>query len=846
MCNGAQLVGQCSHPKRKPRTLTDIRFTQITSHSCDLTKRFALDEHGRVTSSAIAHMTEGAAKALHIEDVSHLDATLRNLAPNQAITCGLPRAGDAALTTRARADFNLHAVARTNATFDWSPGAALCPIDVDVDAGGFQSLDAVLDALESCHPWLTHITRIARPSSSSYVGERGLRGVHVYFAVTRGTDIPALALRMQAEEWLAGRGYVKISKSGALLVRQLSDSLVYQPSRLMFEAEPVMGDGVERNIPEGCRMLVRAERPKGAPLRARSPEGLLDVGLLNPLREIDLRRFETMKRQARDGRRREAKRIAINYQRENAIANGLDAEQGERYGLIATRALGDKKLPATWEIAVKDIGRQTVQQIVDALPDSLGHNCADPFDTWRPDLEAKHFDKAEIVMMGDRPGIWSHKLQEFFEFTDDRAADLDSPLAMAAEKLCGLVEYPEPAGKKTAPLVNVTHGLSVLLEELDAMPSYNASTMTMDRTDVPDTGDLLDALSRIGCHNVTKKPIEDAIETLAHRRTIDPWRDAVLALPQWDGLPRLDNFFPELCGALPSEALTLTTQLFFSGVLMRQLKPGSPCPVVPVLIGQGGLGKGVFVADLAAALGVPPPPSLKFADEIRMTMAASVSAIAELGEMSGMAKRDVDDVKQWTTECQDVYRAPYERRAVPHPRRFTLIGTANKNELNRDETGNRRLMPVDVLHPIERAWAGEARQIFAEAKARFVNDEDAYLRLVRAAADAVFAFNAAQMRDGIGVPITDVDDLLPDLLRKLVRQHSQQGFVPSSAIRTALDATPSGKMVRTREYTRWLTTRAWTAARTQDTRGWKPPEGYEAAPAESNVVAINPFVKVGI
>jgi len=823
--------------------LTDIRFTQITSHSCDLTKRFALDEHGRVTSSAIAHMTEGAARALTIEDVSHLDGALRSLAPNQAITCGLPRAGDSALTTRARADFNLHAVARTNATFDWSPGPALCPIDVDVDTGGFQSLDAVLDALEACHPWLAHVTRVARPSSSSYVGDKGLRGVHVYFAVTRGTDIPALAVRLQAEEWLNGRGFVKISKSGALLVRQLSDSLVYQPSRLMFEAEPVCADGIERSIPEGGRVLVRAERPKGAPLRARSPEGLLDVGLLTPLREIDMRRYETMKRQARDGRRREAKRIAINYQRENAIANGLDAEIGERYGLIATRALGDKKLPATWEIAVKDIGRQTVQQIVASLPHSLGFNCADPFDTWRPDLDAKHFDKAEIVMMGDRPGVWSHKLQEFFEFTDDRSADLDSPLAMAAEKLCGLVEYPEPAGKKAAPLVNITHGLATLLGELDAMPSYNASTGVMDRADVPDTGDLLDALSRIGCCNVSKKPIEDAIETLAHRSSVDPWRDAVLALPRWDAAPRLDNFFPDLCGAMPSEALTLTTQLFFSGVLMRQIRPGAPCPVVPVLIGQGGLGKGVFVHDLAKALGVPPPASLKFADEIRMTMAASVSAIAELGEMSGMAKRDVEDIKQWTTECQDVYRAPYERRASEHPRRFALIGTANKHEMNRDETGNRRLMPVDVLRPIEQSWAGEARQIFAEAKARFVDDEAAYLRLVRAAADAVFAFNQAQMRDGIGVPVSDVDDVLPDLLRKLVRQHSATGFVPSSAIRIALDALPSGKMIRTREYTRWLQTRGWQPARTMDSRGWKPPEGYEM-PGESqgaDVIQLNPF-----
>lgn len=790
-------------------------------------------------------MTEGAARVLHIEDVSHIDSALRNLTPNQAITCGLPRAGDSALTTRARADFNPRAVARTNATFDWSPGATLCPIDVDVDTGGFTSLDAALDALEACHPWLAHVTRIARPSSSSYVGDRGLRGVHVYFAVSRGTDIPALAVRMQAEEWLAGRGLVKISKSGALLVRQLSDSLVYQPSRLMFEAEPVCAAEVARNIPDGARVLVRAERPKGAPLRARTPEGLLDVGALTPLREIDMRRFETMKRQARDGRRREAKKIAINYQRENAIANGLEVADGERLGLIATRALGDKKLPATWELAIKDIGRQTVQQIVDALPHSLGHNCADPFDTWNPGLEPKHFDKAEIVMMGDRPGVWSHKLQEFFEFTDDRAADLDSPLSLAAEKLCGLVEYPEPAGKKAAPLVNITHGLAVLLGELDALPSYNASTMTMDRDDVPDPGELLDALSRIGCCNVTKKPIEDAIETLAHRRTVDPWRDAVLALPRWDGEPRLDTFFPDLCGALPSEALMLTTQLFFAGVLMRQIRPGAPCPVVPVLIGQGSLGKTLFVHAVAAALGVPPPASIKFSDDIRMTMAASVSAIAELGEMSGMAKRDTEDVKQWITECQDVYRGPYERRASEHRRRFVSLGTANKNELNRDETGNRRLMPVDVLRPIEPAWAGEARQVFAEAKARFVDDEATYIRLVRAASDAVFAFNLAQMRDGIGVPVSDVDDVLPDLMRKLIRQSASTGFVPSSGIRYALDASPSGKTIRTREYTRWLTTRGWQPARTMDARGWKPPEGYEM-PGDSqgaDVIQLNPFAK---
>jgi len=109
----------------------------------------------------------------------------------------------------------------------------------------------------------------------------------------------------------------------------------------------------------------------------------------------------------------------------------------------------------------------------------------------------------------------------------------------------------------------------------------------------------------------------------------------------------------------------------------------------------------------------------------------------------------------------------------------------------------------------------------------------------------VFAFNQAQMRDGIGVPVSDVDDVLPDLLHKLLRQNSQLGFVPSSAVRLALDASPSGKTIRTREYTRWLTTRGWQPARTMDARGWKPPEGYEM-PGESagaDVIQLNPFAK---
>lgn len=821
--------------------MTAILFTQITANNCDLTKSFSHDEHGKLVSSAIAHMTEGRATICHIDDITQLDILLRHLQPNQAITCGVPRAGNTALTTRAGAAYHRHAVARTNEEFDWTPGPALCPIDVDIDEGAYHTLDAVLDVLEACHPWLAHVTRIARPSSSSFVDGRGLRGVHVYFGVSRGVDIPQLAERMQAEQWLANRGYIKISKSGALLVRQVSDAMVYQPSRLMFEASPVLNDTVTRELPEGQHCVIR-DRPVGAPMRARTADGLLDVTALQPVKDINMRRYQTAVKNAKNSRRREAKKIAINYQKDNAIANGLDEFEGDRLGLMATRALGDKKLPATWTVFVKDIGRQTVQQILDAGEDAFGHQCADPFDSWRSDLEPRHFGKAEIVMMGDKPGIWSHKLQEFFEFTDERSADLDTPLALAAEKLCGLVEYPEPVGKRAAPAVNVTYGLALLLKEINAMPFYDACRYRTVNDDVPEQDELLNALSRISCYNVSYGAIEKGVEALARTNTRDPWRDAVARLPQWDGVARLDTFFTDLCGALPTDALSLSGCVLFAGAIQRQLKPGAPCPVIPVLIGPGGTGKSRFVGEFARALGVPPPAAITFSEDIKMTMAASVSAVAELAEMSGMGRRDMDDIKQWTTECEDVYRAPYERAATAHPRRFVLIGTANKHELNRDETGNRRLQPVDVLQPIDPNWIIEAPQLFAEAKARFCSKDGDYERLITKASDAVFAFNQAAMHQGVGTVASDLDDVMPGLLKGLVQAHGRRLKGPQ--VRTALDSTVSGRNIRTRDYTKWLQSRGWTAGRTSTARYYEAPASFlEDLESEQVSTANNPFTK---
>lgn len=821
-----------------------ITFTRVAASNCELTKTFSKGPQD-VTSTAIAHMSEGFATVLHIDDVTQLPGWLALLAPNEAITCGAPPLGNTPLTTRAGAAFRPDAVARTNEAFAFPYGPALFPIDVDVDGDTFASVDNVMDALEACSPWLQNVLRVARPSSSSYVAGRGLRGVHVYFAVTRGVDIPALAKRMQIEQWAAGHGHVKISKSGALLTRQLSDALVYQPSRLMFEASPIL-DGVTRDVPAAQSSVVRAADVKPGVTAKYRVNGMLDVQALSPVRDIDVRRFETAVRNAKHARRREAKTIAIDYQRQNAIASGLSPEEGERYGLIATRALGDKALPASWHLKVRGVGLVSVKDVLANLNSALGMFCVDPFDTWRDDLTDSHYNKAEIVCMGDKPGVWSHKLQEFFAFTDDAAADLTSPLDLAAEKLCGLLEYPEAAGKKTAPFVNVMFGVEALLTETEQLPGFDVCLGRVEDAEVPHTGRLIEALSRIGCANVTPSAVERSLELLAQMRPFDPWKDAVLSLPVWDGVPRLDTLFADVFSVPASPAVVGAARLLMAGVCMRQLRPGAPVPVVPVLIGTQGIGKSRFVVALARALGVPPPSAIAFSDDRRMSMAAARSPFAELSEMSGLNKRDTEEVKRWVTDDLDVYRAPYERREEEHPRRFVGIGTANQHATNTDATGNRRFMPILCETPPAANWAVELRQVFAEAKKRFCDDEDAYFALVREVTELVKDHNEADMRRGDGIPISDLDELMPNILAAQIKL-SDKRRVEAGAVRGALDAQITGRRFTARDISQWLTARGWRTGKHAATgrRYYEAPDNFLDIP--DNVVMLdvqNPFTGV--
>jgi len=824
-----------------------ISFTVLTSTNCALTKEFRLVD-GTLIPGTIANMATGFSKKLQIEDVTQLRSVMPLLTAEDALCCGLNVHGDTALTTRRAAENGDPGTPRIGSAFTWPYGEALFPIDVDVDEGSeFRSVDAVLDALESCSPWIKDALRVARPSASSYVHGRALRGVHVYLAATDGQKIPELAKRLQDDQWLGGRGYIKISRSGALLVRQLSDASIYQTQRILFEAAPILHEGVVRRVPDDQQWVIRPRsvamgRPPG-----HAENGMINVARLAPLKTLQLRQVETMRSLAKQHSKPEANRAAFRWHLARASAQGWDNETAERMATAAIQARDAQQLPRDMLIAFEHGGLRSVGDILTQWEAIAGDPCAAPDDALRDDLTPLHFTKAVLTTRSSKRGIFSYKDQTFYVFQEQSAPAVDR-WTRAAIRLDGAIDYPERMGKGSTPQSNAVTALAALNDELGRPLRYNAATSTANDVSKAESGKILLAMPRLGCLGMTDAGVKAAMATVIFSNSYDPWRDFVDALPAWDRVSRLDTVFEDVCGAPPSPALTATGQYLFAGLVRRQLAPGASHDVVPVLISETqGWGKSRhFVKALAAAVGCPATPAIEFADPVKMSLLARTSMVAELAEMSGHAKRDVEAVKTWATNSDDVYRDLYEVSAAPHPRRFVLIGTANKHELNNDSTGNRRFMPVMVTHEIDHTWTVEVPQLLAEAKERFCENEDTYGLLAATAARAVDAFTKEQMRRGFGTPTDGLDEWLLPIFDRLLASDTQK--VRSAHVLAQIKQSGLNRDIQPKKVAEWARSRGWTSEKKYNGNVYYPPIDYVPLDSRGDndspdplTQAINPF-----
>jgi predicted P-loop ATPase len=217
-----------------------------------------------------------------------------------------------------------------------------------------------------------------------------------------------------------------------------------------------------------------------------------------------------------------------------------------------------------------------------------------------------------------------------------------------------------------------------------------------------------------------KQAVQDAVLLVARMDTRNE-AAAYLDTLQWDGVERIQSFFPSIFGAEDTEYSRAVGVSFWLSLVARVTRPGCKVDTMVVLEGLQGSGKSRALSIIGGrwfAEATQAPTDKDF----YLNLAGKM--LVEIGEMDAFNRAEVTKVKQVITCQVDRYRAPYERRAADHPRRCVFAGTTNRDDWNKDETGARRFLPILVGEVKHDVLAQQRDQLFAEALARLNRGEN--------------------------------------------------------------------------------------------------------------------------
>ena len=93
--------------------------------------------------------------------------------------------------------------------------------------------------------------------------------------------------------------------------------------------------------------------------------------------------------------------------------------------------------------------------------------------------------------------------------------------------------------------------------------------------------------------------------------------------------------------------------------------------------------------------------------------------ISELAELSSVSKIEIKHVKAYITRTEAKFRPAYGRIKGTYQRRCAFIGTTNRTDYLRDETGNRRFWLIKLDTVDLAATERDRDQIWAAAKALY-------------------------------------------------------------------------------------------------------------------------------
>lgn len=216
---------------------------------------------------------------------------------------------------------------------------------------------------------------------------------------------------------------------------------------------------------------------------------------------------------------------------------------------------------------------------------------------------------------------------------------------------------------------------------------------------------------------VAKAMIHDAVMKVAFENRVNVAKDFLKGLT-WDGVPRLDMWLTSTYGAPDDELHHKIASNWWKGMVNRMIEPGCQFDHVLVLEGRQGLLKSSSLAIIGGPWYVETSMGTDTKDFFQQFAGKCVIEFSE-GEV--LSKTETKRMKAIVTTRFDRYRVPYGKYAEDFPRSSVFAMTTNEAQYLKDETGNRRWLPVAVRTKANVEQLKKDRdQLFAEAYHRLV------------------------------------------------------------------------------------------------------------------------------
>lgn len=222
-------------------------------------------------------------------------------------------------------------------------------------------------------------------------------------------------------------------------------------------------------------------------------------------------------------------------------------------------------------------------------------------------------------------------------------------------------------------------------------------------------------------HRMTRVLLDMILDPYSVRRSMNPVRDYLDAL-SWDGKPRVETCLP---GVRPTPETRLIARKVLTAAVARMFEPGCKWDHTLVLYGDEGLGKTWWIDKMSRGH-VASLTDITNKDTL-LILQRSWIVVADEGH--SLKKADHDMQKEFLTRTSDVFRLPYERETLVHPRHCVIWSTTNDKTFLRRQQGNRRFLIVHCQDKVDfdALTDYEVDQIWAEAVHLYRSGERLYL-----------------------------------------------------------------------------------------------------------------------